>query len=137
MIEGIIRITPDKEKAKSIKKMSEITSEMIKTIDIERFPSNILKDYYDVIRELITAILLLDGYKFIGEEAHKKSIQYIEQNYNEFTKYEIVMLDDLRILRNKVAYDGFFIKKEYIQERIKEILNIINKLNKIIIAKLE
>lgn len=68
-MDELLRVTPDREKAKSMTKMVEITLEMIKTIDAERFSSNIVKEYYDVIRELMTAILLLDGYKTQGEGA--------------------------------------------------------------------
>ena len=63
MEEGLIKITPNGEKAKSILKMAETTIEMIRHIDKSRFPSNIIKEYYEVIRELTSIILLLDGYK--------------------------------------------------------------------------
>ena len=43
MEEGLIKVTPDKEKAKSILKMVDITIEMIKVIDINKFSSNITK----------------------------------------------------------------------------------------------
>ncbi len=72
MEEGIIKITPNKEKASSIQKMVEATLEMISTLNIDKFPSNITKEYYEVIRELISIVLLLDGYKTYGEGAHKK-----------------------------------------------------------------
>lgn len=79
MEEGIIKTTPDREKAKSILKMVETTLEMISAIDARKYPSNVLKEYYEVIRELITVILLLDGYKTQGEGAHKKLIEYLEK----------------------------------------------------------
>ena len=41
--------------------------------------SNITKEYYDLIRELISVVLLLDGYKTYGEGAHKKLIEYLNQ----------------------------------------------------------
>lgn len=122
-MEELIKITPDKEKAKSILKMVETTLEMIKSIDKIKFSSNVTKEYYEIIRELTSIILLLDGYKVIGERAHKKQIEYLEQNYKEFTSAEINLMDDLRITRNKIAYDGFFVT---------EIFNIIDKLKSII-----
>jgi len=137
MEEGIAEITPDKEKAKSIMKMVEITLEMIKTIDAKKFPSNLLKEYYDVIRELMTTILLLDGFKTKGEGAHKKLIEYLEENYNQFTGYEISLMDDLRIIRNKISYNGFFITEDYLERKRKYILDIISKLKNIISRKLE
>ena len=75
-MEGIIKITPNKEKAQSIFKMVGVTLERIQLTDPRRFTSNIIKDYYDIIRELMSIILLLDGFKSVGEEAHKKLILY-------------------------------------------------------------
>ena len=136
MDEGFVKVTPDREKSNSILKMVETTLEMIETIDAAKFPSNIVKEYYDVIRELMTAILLLDGYKTHGEGAHKKLIEYIEQNYKQFTGYEISLLDDLRITRNKIAYDGFFVREDYLTRRKPTVLEIIRKLKLLINEKL-
>lgn len=136
MEEGIIKITPNKEKAKSILKMVETTLEMIKTIDANKFPTNLIKEYYEILKELMITILLLDGYKTEGEGAHKKLIEYIGENYKQFTEYEISLLDDLRIKRNKISYDGFFIKEDYLKRKEKDIQNIITKLKGIIKEKL-
>ncbi len=135
MEDNLIKITPDKEKAKSILKMVDTTLDMIKNIDISKFSSNVTKEYYDVIRELLSVILLFDGYKTYGENAHKKLIEYIQENYKELTEYEISLLNDLRIKRNKIAYDGFFINKDYIERKIPDIQSIIQKLKDIIKKK--
>lgn len=134
-MEELIRVTPDKEKAQSILKMVETTLEMIKLIDKTKFPSNITKEYYEVIRELTSIILLLDGCKAIGEKAHKRQIEYLEANYKEFSKAEITLIDDLRITRNKIAYEGFFVKESYIDRKLADILKIIGKLKRLINKK--
>lgn len=136
MEEGLIRITADKEKAKSILKMVHTTLEMVKQIDKSKFPSNVIKEYYEVVRELISIIILLDGYKAIGERAHKKQIEYLEKNYTEFSKSYLILIDDLRIIRNKVAYDGFFVKESYVDRKLGDISKIIDKLKGIVIKKL-
>lgn len=132
MEETIIKITPDKEKARSILKMIDTTLKMIGSLDVNRFSSNITKEYYEVIRELITVVLLLDGYKTYGEGAHKKLIDYLNINYKSFNESEILLIDDLRIIRNKIAYDGFFVQKDYLDRKINNINNIIKKLKEII-----
>mgnify|MGYP001615342701 CR=1 FL=1 len=109
---------------------------MVKFIDKDKFPSNLTKEYYEIIRELISIILLLDGYKAIGEKAHKRQIEYLEVNYKEFDKAEITLIDDLRITRNKIAYDGFFVKESYVDRKLVDILKIIEKLKGIIDKKL-
>ena len=136
-MEELIKITPNKEKAKSILKMVETTIEMINNLSTDKFPSNITKEYYKVIRELLSIVLLLDGYKTYGEGAHKKLIEYVEKNYKEFSKYEISLIDNLRNTRNKIAYDGFFVEKDYIERKKKDIEIIIKKLKEIIKKKLD
>lgn len=132
----IITITPDKNKVVSILRMSELTLEMVKTIDIERFPTNIIKEYYEIIREMISVIILLDGFKIIGDKAHKGMIDYLERSYKEFSKKEMIFVDELRELRNKIAYNGFFVRKEFVYQRLEMINTVIHKLKSIINFKI-
>jgi hypothetical protein len=129
----LIRVTPDKEKAKSILKMVEMRLELLTTVDHDKFSSPIFADYYEVIKELITVILLLDGFKTLS---HKTLIEYLQKNYKEFSEYEIAFLDDIRIIRNKISYNGFFIKPDYLKRKKQDILKIIPKLKEIIKKKL-
>lgn len=46
-------------------------------------------------------------------------------------------MDNLRILRNKITYDWFFVKEEYIKRKEGDILKLIHKLNKIINEKIK
>ncbi len=131
----LITITPNKEKAQSIRKMVDTTLEMISTVDNQKFSSNIIKEYYESIRELFSIILLLDGYKTYGEGAHKELIEYIQEHYTQFTQQEIQLVDKLRTIRNKIAYDGFFVNPDFVT-RNKEVINlIITKAKKIIDTK--
>ncbi len=136
MEEALIKTTPNKEKAQSILKMVKTTLEMIKQIDKKNFPSNIAKEYYEVIRELMSIVLLLDGYKTAGEGAHKRQIEYLESNYKELSKAEVLLIDDLRIIRNKIAYDGFFVEESYVDRKLADIQKVIGKLKGIINEKL-
>lgn len=52
-MEELIKVTPDKEKAKSILRMVETTIEMVNNLDIDRFPSNITKEYYGDYKRII------------------------------------------------------------------------------------
>ena len=136
MEEDLIKITPNKEKAKSILKMVGTTLEMIKQIDNSKFSSNLTKEYYDVIRELMSVILLLDGYKTFGEGAHKRLNEYLESNYKQFNNYEISIINNLRVTRNKIAYDGFFVEPDYLKRKMENIQGIIFKLKEIVKGKL-
>jgi hypothetical protein len=132
----IIKITPNIEKSRSILRMIDETLAMINEISIEKYPSNIIKEYYDIIRELISVVLLLDGYKTSGESAHKELIEYLNKNYKEFAKFEIGLLNDLRILKNRISYDGFFVKKDYVLRKQFAILKVISKLKAVINRKM-
>jgi len=132
----LIKVTPNKEKAKSILKMVNTSLEMIEEINMEKFPSNVAKEYYDVIRELISIVLLLDGLKAVGGGAHMQQIEYLAENYREFDRAETELIDDLRAIRNKIAYDGFFVKGDYIKRKSLDISRVIGKLKGIVVRKL-
>jgi len=108
----LIKITPDKEKAKSILKMVSLIKERITKQEREKMAALIIADYYEIVKELITAILLVDGYKTLN---HKDLIDYLKEKCKEFSIREISVLDDLRVLRNKIAYEGFFIGPSYLE----------------------
>ncbi|NOZ80423.1 MAG: hypothetical protein GXP63_02020 [DPANN group archaeon] len=127
---NIVSVTPDKEKAKSILKMVEKTLQMIRTIDAAAFTSNVVKEYYEVIRELLSILLLLDGKRTMGDQAHKLLIEHASLNFGFLDQESVMLIDGLRIIRNKVAYDGFFVKAEYLQRNKKAIEELIALLHK-------
>ena len=136
-MDGLIRITPDIEKAKSILKMAEETNLLIQTIDSGRFPSHVVKEYYDIMRETASAILLLDGLKTKGDGAHKKLIEYVKANYSSLTEYDTELFDALRVIRNKITYDGFFIRPDYLNRNRAAIESLAGKLKEILDKKLK
>ncbi len=62
--------------------MISLIEERIKLQNRKRMTALIISDYYEIIKELLTALLLLDGYKTLS---HKDLIDYIEKNYKEFS----------------------------------------------------
>jgi len=123
----LIKITPDKERARNILSMISLIEERIKLQNAEKMTALILSDYYEITKELITAILLVDGYKTLS---HKDLIDYIKENYKEFSQHEISVLGDLRVLRNRIAYEGFQIEKSYLNRNEDLFKSIILKLKK-------
>lgn len=132
----LIRVSPNIERAKSIYSMSINTLEMISTIDKKKYSSNIIKQYYDVIRELASVLMLLDGFKSIGDNAHKETIEYIKEHHKEFDRLHIHLMDELRILRNDISYEGFFIEYDYLERKEKQIKLVINALSSLVKEKL-
>ena len=131
----IIKITPDREKVRSILQLIKEREDFVSTIDIEKFSTNASENYYEIIKELANALLLLDGLKTTGEYAHKDLIDYLI-NYKEFRETDIVFMNDLRIKRNNSAYDGKKIDPSYLMNNKRKILELIEKLKKAIKSKL-
>lgn len=135
-MDGMIRITPDKERARSMLATSNSTLEAIGKLMANEYPQVVVTMYYDVVRELMSAILLADGYKTYGEGAHKQLIDYIEANYKQLQEYEIRLLDELRTSRNRILYYGTGVSDYYMKRREGKIKTIIAKLQGILKEKL-
>tara|TARA_Y100000310_G_C20580410_1_gene762689 strand:- start:191 stop:592 length:402 start_codon:yes stop_codon:yes gene_type:complete len=127
----IIKITPDKEKAESILRMCEHRETTMKHIRGVGFPTIIAENYYEIIKELITALLLIEGIKTIGEYAHKELIQKLLE-YDAFKIDEIKIIDDLRIRRNKSSYEGKPFEKIYLENHEEQLIEIITKLKELV-----
>lgn len=121
----LIKITPNKERVKSILKMINLLEERIKSQNKDKFYSLILSDYYEIIKELITAVLLSDGFKTFS---HKDLIDYLKINYKHFDNYELEIIDKLRILRNRIIYEGFEGEPSHLKNNVYLYIQIISKL---------
>lgn len=131
----IIKVIPDKEKAKSILQLTKERENFVSTINHKKFTTNASENYYEIIKELAGSLLLLDGLKVIGEYAHKDLIDYLI-NYKEFTESDILFMNDLRIKRNNSSYEGKRIEPNYLTNNKKRILELIEKLKGAIRKKL-
>ncbi len=129
---SLIKITPDKERAKSILKMINLIEDRIKLQNKEKMSALIISDYYEIIKELATSVLLIDGYKTLS---HKELFDYLVDKYSEFRSYNH-FFNDLRVLRNRVSYEGFFIDKDYLDRNEFLMKELINKLKKFVKLKL-
>jgi len=125
-------VKKDIEMAKSIMKMIEIRSKAVETLINEEFVSLKLEGYYEVIKEGITALMAVDGYRTLS---HEVLIGYLKEFYNDFSESDIMLIDQIRQLRNKIAYKGFFIDKDYMERNEAKIKHIIKKLNEILKSK--
>jgi len=125
--EEVRRISPDKEIAKSIEKMIKVRLKALEVKDKKEFASLVVEDYYEIIKESITALMAVDGYKTLS---HEVLVGFLKNFYRQFTEEEIFLIDQLRILRNKIAYKGFFINYDYLKRNEPKIKPIILKLTK-------
>jgi len=133
-INEVGKISKDKEKAKSLLKLIKLREENIKRINKKEFTTLLVEDYYEIIKELITAIMSADGYKTLS---HELLIGYIEKFHKEFSAFEISIMDQLRRTRNDIAYRGIMISQEYLERNERDILRIIHKLKEIVNQKIK
>lgn len=133
MNEDIFRITPDKERAKSLLEQSKDRIEIMKFIPRDRV-YKIVEDYYEIIKELLTAIMYLDGYKTLS---HVKLIEYFAENYTDLSQAEIKIIDSMRKSRHGIVYYAEKVTKEFLLNNEKEIISIISVLIRIITKKIE
>lgn len=131
----LTNIKPDKEKAKYLLKMANQTQERLNLLNKEKFASNTLTDYYDIIHQLMEAIACLDGIKFKGESAHSQLIRYICNEYS--LSHKDSFLQNLRVYRNKVCYEGLQVDKDYLDTYTEQIEKIISFIKEIIKQKIK
>ena len=107
--------------------MAEITLERVSETDVNKYPSNVLVDYYDIIHKLLEAITMLEGTKIKGEGAHEELIEYVAKSYglDEQTRQ---LVQQMRDYRNRNSYYGFMINKNYIILNEKKIREIVESL---------
>ena len=129
----LIKIKPDKERAKNILKMVSLLEDRMREQNREKMVALIIADYYEIIKELITAVLLIDGYKNLS---HIGLIEYIREKYPEFSSHEISILNDLRMLRNRITYEGFLVEPPYLKRNELFFKAIVRKLKNLISGKL-
>lgn len=62
---------------------------------------------------------------------HECLISYFKNKYKNYD-YEINLIYQLKIIRNRISYDGFFIEKDYLNKNKLEFEHIIDILIKLI-----
>ena len=121
----ILNIKPDSMKAQALKKMAEVTLERLKDTNMEKYPTNTLTDYYDVIHKLMEALTLSNGIKIKGDGAHQELIDYVFKRF-DLDELDRQFVQKMRDYRNRISYEGFMVHKNYIilnEKRIKRIIN--------------
>ncbi len=117
-------VRPDPDKASVLVKMSDKILERVRETDEDRFPSQVLRDYYDALRQLMEAVACLNGVKSEGLGAHQQLIDWLIDEYN-LSEGKRQFLHQIRRHRNRFEYEGYFVNKEYIARNKPKINEII------------
>lgn len=128
----VSKITPDKEKARSLLQLVELREKDL-LAKSEEFATLMVEGYYEIIKELITAIMGIDGYKTVS---HELLVGYLARFYQDFSPAEVQIIDQLRKIRNDIDYRGVMISPEYVTRNKHFILRIISKLKAVVTKKL-
>lgn len=124
MDEEIFKISRDITRARDLFQIAGERLDIIKILPRDK-PYKILEEYYEIVLELITAIMYADGYKTLS---HVSAIGFIS-NYNILSENQVNIIETMRKLRHGIVYYGKKIKEEYLinnEEDIREIIKILN-----------
>jgi uncharacterized protein (UPF0332 family) len=122
-------VQPDKERMASILKMCQVRLSLTEDARLDdQTASVIAADYYEVIKELLTALLLKHGLK---SDNHECLIAFFKNKYPSY-EYEASAIHQLKDVRNRVSYDGIFVQKSYIEMNKLEFKHIIQLLERLI-----
>jgi len=131
-VDEIFRISKDKERAEDLYEMAKDRIELLNLIPKDK-SYKMVEEYYEIIKELLTALMYLDGYKTLS---HVKLIEYFSNNYEELEEKQIKLIDTLRKFRNGIVYYGRKISREFLINNEDEIKNIVSILFRLTERKL-
>ncbi len=123
------KMRPDAEKAKALLKMTELHEKRAKLTPLPDMATLLVEEYYEIAKEMITAIMSCDGWK---TTSHELLIGYLQRFYSEFAGAEIALIDQLRQMRNDIDYRGVMIHPDYLTQNQKKILEVIHKLKQVL-----
>lgn len=134
MEDEIFKINKDKERAKDLFIMANERLKDILPVLPRNKPYKIMEEYYEIILELLTALMYADGFKTLS---HISAIEYCARNYSCLTENESKIIDILRKFRHGIVYYGRKISGDYLINNESPIKTIVNKLSKLVKDKIK
>ncbi len=131
--EEIFRISIDRERAKDLFVMAKERLDMISLLPKDR-TYKIIEEYYEIIKELLTAVMYLDGYKTLS---YVKLAEYFSSHYPTLDAKEFALVDTLRKFRNGIVYYGKRISQDFMINNENEIKIIIGSLLTLVESKIK
>ncbi|GEM_PF-440200 len=131
--EKVNKVRQDFEKARGLLNLATLRENKLSSFQLPSETTLLVEADYEIIKELITALMSVDGWKTVS---HELLVSYLAKHYSEFLTQEIILIDQLRQIRNDIAYRGIMIKPEYLERNQQAILAIISKLKNTLNQKL-
>jgi len=124
------KVKENPEQAKALLQLAKRRLESIEKRRKDEFPQLLIESYYEAIKELISALLAIHGYK---SYSHECLISFIDEFYpTSLDNFQIHFLDSMRKLRSDIQYRGRNIADDYLARNNKTINEIIKKLIEIV-----
>lgn len=120
--EGIVKKqAPDISRANFLSQESDRSYKFLKKIindygHTDENANSIIRLCYDVLMELIRAIMLKNGFNSSGKGAHEAEVSYLRES--EFNETDVMFADQLRYFRNGIVYYGKILDAEYAKQVI-------------------
>jgi len=125
----IRNVQVDKNKIKSILKAVEKRQMIIDKLGVDKETvSFVVENYYEVVKELLVALLLSKGFK---SSNHQCLISYFYKNYPELESYAH-LIAEMCLLRNRLDYYGELIDYSFYDKNKDKIMKIILKLKEML-----
>ena len=122
----IRKVSPDPERRRSIKELAIKRWNFIKTISVnDDNISFIFDDYYEVIKELLVALMLQHGMR---SKNHQCLFTFFAREYNY--EAEVNVIKQMSFLRNRLEYYGEAVNPNYFKQNSKNFEAIIKLLIK-------
>lgn len=129
----VIKVSVNKSRAKALVEESGRRNKNLKLI-LEKIgltndnANDIVEFCYDIIMNLLRAILYLDGLKASGEGSHEAEVSYSKEI--GFSETEAKFLNDLRYYRNGIKYYGKRFDADYAASVLKFLEKVIPRMKK-------
>lgn len=117
----IKKVEIDLERTESLKKKALRRLERARKTNEVDFA---VEDYYEVIKELLTAYLLKNG---LRSQNHQCLISYFLKKNPDF-ETEAILIQQMSFFRNRLTYYGEDVPKEFLDSKRKDFENIIKLL---------
>ena len=125
---NVKKVKENPEQASSLLQLAKRRLESIEKRKKDEFPQLLLESYYEVIKELISALLSIHGYK---SYSHECLVSFIEEFYpTALDDFQVHLLDNMRKLRSDIQYRGLEVADDYLERNtsfIEQIINIFQK----------
>lgn len=125
-----VKITPDKEKARSLMETAEERVKVLVRDLNEKTANYIFEDYYSSILEMLHALVLLEGYKVGNHICLGYYLRDVLKREDLFR-----LFDDCRFKRNSLIYYGKRMDFQIAKDAIQKAERLLKELNKIILER--